>query len=77
VAPGSHRDGRVRDAEAIALRDASGTVACHVPRGGAMLMRPLLLHASSKSIAPVPRRVLHFVFGPPRLPAGLKWATSR
>jgi hypothetical protein len=36
-------------------------------------MRPLLLHASSKATSPVPRRVLHFVFGPPTLPLGLEW----
>jgi hypothetical protein len=77
VVPGSHRDGRVRDAEAIALRDASGTVACHVPRGGAMLMRPLLLHASSKATGTSRRRVLHFLYGPPDLPLGLAWARSR
>jgi len=77
VVPGSHRDGRLGDAEAIALRDARGTVACHVPRGGAMLMRPLLLHASSKAIGTSRRRVLHFVFGPRELPLGLAWARSR
>jgi hypothetical protein len=39
-----------------------------VPRGGAMVMRPPLLHASSKSRKDLPRRVLHFVFGPAELP---------
>lgn len=76
MVPGSHRDGRLGDAEAIALRDARGTVACHVPRGGALLMRPLLLHASSKAAGTSRRRVLHFVFGPPDLPLGLAWARS-
>jgi len=77
VVPGSHRFGRLDAAQATALRAQVGEIAPEVPRGGAFVMRPLLLHASSKSIAPVPRRVLHFVFGPPRLPVGLKWATSR
>jgi len=77
VVPGSHRRGRLDDAEAIALRDARGTVACPVPRGGAMLMRPLLLHASSKATGASRRRVLHFLFGPPRLPLGLAWAPAR
>jgi hypothetical protein len=35
-------------------------------------MRPLLLHASSEA-AHDPRRVLHFVFGRPKLPLGLEW----
>ncbi len=74
VVAGSHRHGRLGEAQALALRDAQGTVACPVPRGGAMLMRPLLLHASSKATGTSRRRVLHFVFGPPRLPLGLAWA---
>ena len=74
VVAGSHGLGRLCDGEAIALRNARGTRACPVARGGAMLMRPLLLHASSKSTGRSRRRVLHFLFGPPRLPYGLAWA---
>ena len=77
VVAGSHRHGRLDDVRAIALRDAHGTSACPVPRGGAMLMRPLLLHASSKATCTSRRRVLHFLFGPPRLPHGLAWAHAR
>jgi hypothetical protein len=36
-------------------------------------MRPLLLHASSRARLPVRRRILHFLFGPARLPHGLVW----
>jgi hypothetical protein len=73
VAPGSHRFGRLVSAQAVALRAERGEVVPEIPRGGALVMRPLLLHASSKAAAPVARRVLHFVFGPPQLPAGLVW----
>ena len=73
VVPGSHRHGRLADASAMALRDARGTVACPVPRGGAMVLRPLLLHASSKATGSSRRRVLHFLFGPRTLPCGLAW----
>ena len=73
VVAGSHRHGRLDDARALALRDAHGTVACRVSRGGAMLMWPLLLHASSKATGASRRRVLHFLFGPRRLPLGLAW----
>ncbi len=76
VVAGSHRHGRFDDAQAIALRDACGTVACPVPRGGAMLLRPLLLHASSKATGSSRRRVLHFLFGPRQLPLGLAWART-
>jgi hypothetical protein len=77
VVAGSHRGGRLDDATAIALRDARGTITCPVPRGGALLMRPLLLHASSKSTGTSRRRVLHFLFGPRDLPNGLAWAPAR
>ncbi len=76
VVAGSHRHGRLADADAVALRDAVGTVACLVPRGGAMLLRPLLLHASSKATGASRRRVLHFLFGPRGLPCGLRWAAT-
>jgi hypothetical protein len=46
-----------------------------VPRGGALVMRPLLLHASSKLLAGN-RRVLHFLYGPSALPDGAEWATA-
>jgi Phytanoyl-CoA dioxygenase (PhyH) len=74
VVPGSHRYGRLSVKGIEAFRMSHGEVVCTVPRGGVMLMRPLLLHASSKAIEPGPRRVLHFVFGRPALPEGLRWA---
>ena len=49
---------------------------CPVPAGGALLMRPLLQHASSKSSSGKPRRVLHFVFAPRALPHPLRWRWS-
>jgi hypothetical protein len=36
-----------------------------------MILRPLLLHASSKSSSALPKRVLHFLNGPVVLPEGL------
>jgi hypothetical protein len=46
---------------------------CCVPRGGALLMRPLLLHASSSCVIATPRRVIHLEFAAEELPAGLEW----
>ena len=73
VVPGSHRFGRLSADDARKARELSGEVSVAVPRGGVMLMRPLLLHASSKCSSERPRRVLHFVFGPMRIPHGLRW----
>ena len=76
VVPGSHRLGRLSAAQARAARALRGEHVVPVTRGGVMLMRPLLLHASSKSTVNVPRRVLHFVLGPRRMPEGLKWPSD-
>jgi ectoine hydroxylase-related dioxygenase (phytanoyl-CoA dioxygenase family) len=73
VVPGSHCLGRLSSDEALRTREARGEHVVSVPKGGAMIMRPLLLHASSKSSVAVPRRVLHFVYGPATLPEGLNW----
>ena len=73
---GSHRFGRLDVRQAAALREEHGEVTAGVKRGDVLAMRPLLLHASSKALVPSFRRVLHFVFGPPVLPRGLRWATA-
>lgn len=73
VVPGSHRLGRLEPDDIAACCGTRGEVVCAVPRGSALAMRPLLLHASSKSHGPGERRVLHFLFGPAELPYGLRW----
>jgi hypothetical protein len=73
VVPGSHTQGRLG---ADATRDwleRVEPVTCVVPRGGALLMRPLLLHASSPSDAPGHRRVVHLEFAAGPLPGGVVW----
>lgn len=76
IVPGSHRLGRIAAPEVAQHRRNLGEVACVAPRRGAVAMRPLVLHASSKSISNAPRRVLHYVFGPAELPWGLKWRNA-
>jgi ectoine hydroxylase-related dioxygenase (phytanoyl-CoA dioxygenase family) len=72
IVPGSHKRGRIEPAQAAIAGRTAGVV---VPakRGDALLMRPLVLHASSKSSGSSLRRVLHFVIGPEVLPYGLAW----
>ena len=73
VVPGSHRHGRLSGQEATDLRRDVGKVICSVGAGGAMLMFPLLLHSSSKSSRPGPRRVVHIEYAATKLPGGLTW----
>ena len=73
VVPGSHALGVLAPNEAVSARASRGTFECTAGVGDALLMRPLLLHASSKSSGTSMRRVLHFLFGPRELPSGIAW----
>jgi len=74
--PGSHRRGVLGEADAVQWRARVGEVAVDALAGDGLLMRPLVLHASSKASASGRRRVLHFVLGPQVLPHGLRWAAT-
>lgn len=71
LVPGSHRQGLVSADQAILARQKE--ISCVADAGSALLMRPLLLHSSSKSTGASQRRVLHFLFAPAELSYGLRW----
>jgi ectoine hydroxylase-related dioxygenase (phytanoyl-CoA dioxygenase family) len=73
VIPGSHCRGRIPEGQIEAVKAAQSEVVCAVASGGALLMRPLLLHASSPSKSPAHRRVIHLDFSSARLPGGMRW----
>ncbi len=77
VIPGSHLGGRLDAAEIRAWRERQAVATCLVPSGGALLMRPLLLHASSAARSPQHRRVVHLEFAADDLPGGLQWFSQR
>ncbi len=52
VLPGTHRLGRLASNEIQGLRTRQDDVLCTVAAGDALLMRPLLLHASGRSTSP-------------------------
>ncbi len=62
VKPGSHRD------------EGGEPIALHAKRGDAILMHPLLLHASERPQTQAPRRVLHLEWAAFDLPGELEWA---
>lgn len=62
VIPGSHQFGILNDEQARQFQKAGDVVDCLVGKGGVIVMRPLLLHASSKTIRDLPRRVLHIEY---------------
>ncbi len=77
VIAGSHRQGKLPETDVAALAGKSVHIPCEVDTGGALLMFPLLLHASSASTVPGHRRVLHFDFAAGELPGGPVWAERR
>lgn len=77
VIPGSHRRGRIDGSQAVGLAATSNVEICEVRRGGGLLIRPLLLHASHKATEPGHRQVLSLDFCALKLPGGLQWHASR
>ena len=74
VVPGSHRLGVLSSDALDRAVEAGQVVECCTQEGGALLMRPHLVHASSRSAEPARRRVLHLEFTDAELPAPLAWA---
>lgn len=72
VAPGSHRRGKLCDAEIVAIPSSDFTV-CEASAGDVLLMRPLLVHRSSPSLTPTHRRVLHVVYATEQPGGDLRW----
>ncbi len=75
VLPATHKRGVIRK-EPDNLFDLQ-PVTCAVKSGGIMLMRPLLMHASERTINNERRRVIHIEFSNKNLPAGLEWAEKQ
>ena len=72
IVPGSHKAGCLSAQEVATWRELPSVI-CTVPRGGAILMRPLLVHASSSCSEPQARRVIHLEFAAEDLTGGLEW----
>jgi predicted DNA-binding transcriptional regulator YafY len=73
ILPGSHNK-KLSDDEIKFLTQNTVPHHCDVPAGGVHVMRPLLLHASSKATQGRHRRVIHLEFNSTTLPNGLTWA---
>ncbi len=74
--PGSHKGGILEPSQIDSRRAPGEFVSCPVKRGDVILMRPLILHSSSKSDHPSSRRVLHLEYANASLPSGLEWAEA-
>lgn len=73
VLPGTHSLGRLTAGRIQQLRSEMPEHLCRGSAGDALLMRPLLLHASSRSTTDRHRRILHIEYASFELPGGLRW----
>jgi ectoine hydroxylase-related dioxygenase (phytanoyl-CoA dioxygenase family) len=77
VLPKTHTLGVLSDEELHDLSTRVAAIDCLVPRGGVLAMRPLIVHASSKSQSNAPRRVLHIEYAAsPSITDGLELAIA-
>lgn len=77
VLPGTHTLGRLNASQIQYWRQHHHPITCTVPLGGAVLMRPLLLHSSTVAGNPTHRRVLHFEYSSGYLTNRLRWFEER
>ncbi|MFC4739321.1 phytanoyl-CoA dioxygenase family protein [Flavobacterium ponti] len=68
----SHKKGVLRT-DNIDFKHEIETI-CEVEKGGIMIMKPLLFHASNKTTNNQKRRVIHIEFSNQKLPKELKWS---
>ncbi|MFA6115747.1 MAG: phytanoyl-CoA dioxygenase family protein [Sphingomonas sp.] len=73
VAPGSHRFGRVAEADIEAVVSKCGVAACLAEPGDVWLYATPILHASDAAADPRRRRVLQVDYAAGDLPGGLEW----
>ncbi|HEX8576831.1 MAG TPA: phytanoyl-CoA dioxygenase family protein [Flavobacterium sp.] len=72
VIKGSHSKGIQRIENIVSLMDKEHV--CEVEKGGIMIMKPLLFHASNKTTNNQKRRVIHIELSNQDLPTPLKWS---
>jgi ectoine hydroxylase-related dioxygenase (phytanoyl-CoA dioxygenase family) len=76
VLPGSHQSSRLNTFDSETIQQNTDPEACCVRSGGALIMRPLLLHSSHRATNPARRRVIHLEFAAEPLPEPLQWYSA-
>jgi hypothetical protein len=73
VAPGSHRLGRIPEADLAAVVERCGSAACLADAGDVWVYATPIVHASAAAAGGRHRRVLQVDFCDASLPGGLEW----
>ncbi len=74
VIPNSHNRGVLKQADIDNIAEESEFIECEANAGDMLIMRPLILHASSKAKLPKHRRVIHLEFSGYDLPNDVFWS---
>jgi hypothetical protein len=77
VLPGTHTFGRMSNSQIAEEQRSRVPVSCAARAGDVVLMRPLLLHASSAASNAAHRRVIHIDYASVQLDGSLRWVTAR
>ncbi len=72
VLPQSHLKGIYRITQTDLIKGSEKI--CCIQKGGIMIMKPLLFHASNKTTNNSKRRIIHIEFSRSSLPLSLKWS---
>jgi hypothetical protein len=72
VVAGSHRRGKLRDADIMAIPAEQFTF-CAASAGDILAMKPLLVHRSSPATEPSHRRVIHIVYAATEAGENVRW----
>ena len=73
IAPGSHRFGRIAEADVAELVARCGSMSCEAEAGDIWCYATPILHASEAALRPARRRVLQVDYTTEELPGGLQW----
>jgi ectoine hydroxylase-related dioxygenase (phytanoyl-CoA dioxygenase family) len=73
VIPQSHQLGILDRQEIKQITNLQTSLFCSLKAGDALIMRPLILHSSSKSISQSDRTIIHLEYSSCNLPLGLEW----
>ena len=73
VLPGSHASGKLTERSRRESRGEGTEILCTARAGDALVMSPLLLHASSIATRPSHRRIIHIDYSCDDLPGELNW----
>ncbi len=74
VIPGSHDSGILSQETINEITAIQEPHLCEVIAGDLVMMKPHILHSSSKSVNPLHRRVVHIEYSNYKLPDNLSWA---